>query len=541
MRKLTSTWAVLTVGAFLLNSCSVLNFATNAEMSVDMPVDSVSIALDEWDWDEGFYYDIEGYDNVEVSLSNSEEYHVVQVAKEGYFPATLPLFPEHKNPLKFLDLGFTAAGIGMMAQGLSSSSDGAGLTAGLGFGMAFYNGLGLLAPPKRVYGRSYVLPTLEPMPESDDEESNLLIEGFHMRIDSANHIWAYYDSMRKFEMGDFEYERESDEAIELEYSNLDEEMTEILIQQGFQKEENSTLFEKADAVKIAGELTHVNEHRVAGVVRYDVQSAWWVYNAYGMDTDTIALEATSVWGPYDPTDGLDRDLVSDALVHSMFEAIESPVIKEGWVAESDWADLWKADWETVSLASVTREEAKVSKAIPSVVTIRAEDGHGSGCIVSEDGWIITNHHVVEDTSLTYDVYFEDGTHLEAEIERWEPLFDLALLKVDTTGLQPFEVDLSEGIDVGEEVYAIGTPFDVELGATLTKGIISGRRKDGNRTLIQTDVSISPGNSGGALVNNKGVLIGVVNQKIFGLGVEGIGFAIPAHYLENALFLDWQQK
>jgi serine protease Do len=105
---------------------------------------------------------------------------------------------------------------------------------------------------------------------------------------------------------------------------------------------------------------------------------------------------------------------------------------------------------------------------------------------------------------------------------------------------PFAIDLSEGIPVGDEVYAIGTPFDVELGATLTKGIISGRRKDGNRTLIQSDVSISPGNSGGALVDAQGTLIGIVNQKIFGMGVEGIGFAIPAHYLEDALGLKWSE-
>jgi hypothetical protein len=526
--------------AFLLPSCSVLNFATNAEMTVAMDADSVAISLDEWDWDDGFYWDLEGYDDTEVSLSNTEEYHIVRVSKEGYFPETMPLFPTERNPLKLVDAGMTGLGVAMMGRGLSSVEDNAGVWAGVGFGLAFYNGLGLLAPPKRVYQKHYDLPALRPMPTCDNDTTNLLVEGFHMRIDSANHAWAYYETMRDFERGNDEYHRSSDEAIELEYSNLDEDMMEILVQQGYQEDEEGTLFDQGDAVKIAGALTHVKEHRVAGVVRYDVKSSWWMYNPYDMPTDTLNLAATSVWGPYDPTDGLDRDLVSDALVHSMFEAIESPVILDSWTSETEWAGQWKADWATVEVPRVEASAGKVARALPSVVTIDASDGHGSGCIISEDGWIVTNHHVIADTSLTYEVYFEDGSKREATIERWEPLYDLALLKVDTTGLVPFAIDLSEGIPVGDEVYAIGTPFDVELGATLTKGIISGRRKDGNRTLIQSDVSISPGNSGGALVDAQGTLIGIVNQKIFGMGVEGIGFAIPAHYLEDALGLKWSE-
>ena len=108
-------------------------------------------------------------------------------------------------------------------------------------------------------------------------------------------------------------------------------------------------------------------------------------------------------------------------------------------------------------------------------------------------------------------------------------------------MTPFALDLSETINVGEEAYAMGTPYDIDLGASVTKGIISGKRKDGERTLIQTDVSISPGNSGGALINAEGVLIGVVNEKVLGLGVEGIGFAIPTHVIEEALSIEFQNQ
>ena len=172
------------------------------------------------------------------------------------------------------------------------------------------------------------------------------------------------------------------------------------------------------------------------------------------------------------------------------------------------------------------------------MTISADDGHGSGCIIGSDGYIVTNQHVVSDTSLAYTVYFNDGNSTKAKILRYHPVFDLALLKVDTVGLRPFALDLTESINVGEEAFAMGTPYDIDLGASVTKGIISGKRKDGERTLIQTDVSISPGNSGGALINSEGTLIGVVNEKVLGLGVEGIGFAIPSYVMEEALMIQF---
>ena len=87
------------------------------------------------------------------------------------------------------------------------------------------------------------------------------------------------------------------------------------------------------------------------------------------------------------------------------------------------------------------------------------------------------------------------------------------------------------------MYAIGTPADQELGQTVTKGIVSGERQVEGRSFIQTDVSINPGNSGGALIDKTGMLLGVVNAKIVGRGIEGIGFAIPASRMLEVLKLD----
>jgi len=224
----------------------------------------------------------------------------------------------------------------------------------------------------------------------------------------------------------------------------------------------------------------------------------------------------------------------------MFLALENPTLEKRLGRIENLEKEWKKEWETISIPGNTKPAGKVAKALESVVTIAAADGHGSGCIVGTDGYIVTNQHVVSDTALTYTIYFNSGSIAEATILRYHPVYDLALLKVDTTGLQPFALDLSQSINVGEEAYAMGTPYDIDLGASVTKGIISGKRKDGERTLIQTDVSISPGNSGGALINSEGILIGVVNEKVLGLGVEGIGFAIPTHVIEEALSIKFER-
>lgn len=138
------------------------------------------------------------------------------------------------------------------------------------------------------------------------------------------------------------------------------------------------------------------------------------------------------------------------------------------------------------------------------MTITSENGHGSGCILASEGWIVTNHHVVDDTTAQYDVHFADGSSLPADIVRWDPVVDVALLKVDTT---------------------------------VTRGIISSRRGKGMLQRLQTDVPISPGNSGGALLDEDGRWIGVVNAKLVAFEVDGIGFAIPVEALPRALRLE----
>lgn len=181
-----------------------------------------------------------------------------------------------------------------------------------------------------------------------------------------------------------------------------------------------------------------------------------------------------------------------------------------------------------------------SKCGPSVVEITTssssyysngyvEQGAGSGVIISEDGYIVTNNHVIDGAS-TISVTTTDGTSYDASVIGADSDSDLAVIKIDASGLTPATYGDSDSLEVGDAVIAIGNPMG-NLGGTVTSGIISAldRQVEVEGTtmnLLQTDAALSPGNSGGGLFDANGNLVGIVNAKESSTNAEGLGFAIP---------------
>lgn len=179
---------------------------------------------------------------------------------------------------------------------------------------------------------------------------------------------------------------------------------------------------------------------------------------------------------------------------------------------------------------------------PETVTQEAV-GTGTGIVMTEDGYIITNAHVVYDSSEEYhageakavSVLFSDKKEYDAKIIAYDVETDLAVLKIDETGFTPATFGDSDDLRVGELVIAVGNPLGFELFGSVTSGIVSALNREisineKNMTLIQTDASINQGNSGGPLLNSCGQVIGINSAKIssnYGdVTVEGLGFAIP---------------
>lgn len=160
---------------------------------------------------------------------------------------------------------------------------------------------------------------------------------------------------------------------------------------------------------------------------------------------------------------------------------------------------------------------------------------GSGVILSEDGYIVTNHHVVKDEA-EIKVTLKSGEQYDAKLVGVDPRTDLAVIKIEATGLTPTEIADSNDVVVGEPAIAIGNSLGV-LGGTVTKGIVSAIGRESNvgtykLALIQTDAPVNEGNSGGGLFNEGGQLIGIVTQKASGNTVEGLGFAIPSNVMSD---------
>lgn len=203
--------------------------------------------------------------------------------------------------------------------------------------------------------------------------------------------------------------------------------------------------------------------------------------------------------------------------------------------------IQKADSSAVAPTTVQEVVDKVSSSVVEITTESVQtsgylgqyitQGAGSGVIVSEDGYIITNNHVIEDAS-TILVKTTDGTEYEATLIGTDSTADVALIKIDAKGLNAVTFADSEELAVGQTAIAIGNPLG-SLGGTVTTGIISALDRtitlDGKQmNLLQTNAAINPGNSGGGLFDANGNLIGLVVAKSSGTGIEGLGFAIPAN-------------
>ncbi len=187
-------------------------------------------------------------------------------------------------------------------------------------------------------------------------------------------------------------------------------------------------------------------------------------------------------------------------------------------------------------------EEVYAKVLPSTVTVYSKvatttgdysESYGTGIFITENGYIVTNSHVVNNTKSTIvSITTSDGTEHDCVIVGFDKTTDLAILKIDGNGYTPAEFGDADELSIGEWVIAVGNPGGTEFSGSLTRGVISGLDRtvgsysSNGMTYIQTDAAINPGNSGGPLVNMYGQVVGINSSKIVADYYEGMGFAIP---------------
>lgn len=240
-------------------------------------------------------------------------------------------------------------------------------------------------------------------------------------------------------------------------------------------------------------------------------------------------------------------------VFSNFNSNKANVTADIAVSNDDTNNLKTVNLSAVSLTNYSDTAVyAANKILPSIASITIEyeinymgriqnaSGSGSGIVISSDGYILTNNHVIStsDSSYFYEVsdatsvvvtLYNDETEYSATIVGTDSKTDLAVLKIDKTDLIPAELGDSDSVLVGEFVLAAGDPYG--LTRSVTAGIVSALNRemvvDGTTyNVIQADCAINSGNSGGALVNSSGQVIGITTLKLAGSGIEGVSFAIP---------------
>ncbi len=235
------------------------------------------------------------------------------------------------------------------------------------------------------------------------------------------------------------------------------------------------------------------------------------------------------------------------IILALIASFLGTIIANELVAEKTVTDETVVLYQSAVTTTKSYEDATIASVaaavMDSVVEIYTEEvsssrfgqyiteGAGSGVIISEDGYIITNAHVIDGATNVY-VLLTDGSEYKATVIGSDSEEDIAVIKIDATGLQAAVWADSDNLVVGEEVLAVGNPLG-ELGGSVTNGIISALDReievdDVTMTLLQTNAAINPGNSGGGLFNMNGELIGIVNAKSSGDDIDNIGFAIPSN-------------
>ena len=374
-------------------------------------------------------------------------------------------------------------------------------------------------------------------PQWDSTQKNVYLKNVTLDLDDSTY-YKTVSNMSRYGSTRLGKKRYYD-SLFVEYSSTGKAIHEMLQETGYTDTNNTVFFDNLNNVFFKARVTQLHY-----AVYYDsyyngyypefvVTSGnveWEVTDVFKQTIYKTELESKSGEYSFDYSDE-SRDVYlksqGDMIRSSFLTLLESDSIKTILEAEEYHNDL-----EMLAINRPVKFATKNSEAMKATVTLKNDEGHGSGFFINNDGYLITNHHVITMDSLV--VLLSNGEEYEMEVIRSDKKSDLALCKVDFKNEYAINMG-SKSYEPGDEVFAIGTPESVELGQSLSKGIISGLREFHEIEFIQSDLSVNSGNSGGPVVLKDNLtLVGVVDYKVKGYGVEGISFIVPGSGINEFL-------
>jgi len=339
------------------------------------------------------------------------------------------------------------------------------------------------------------------------------------------------------------------EEIKFKNTIFSYSLNQILAEQGYIDTSNVALKTSyQNNLKIKASVNTFNIHHInifgmsygqnSGIVYTDIKINWKVLDIYEVEIYNLNTSTTSGMFNYNSNDNSEvaiENAVKDAVEYGLVEFLKDQKVDE---LLHDYSESEIEEQLTeLTISTKNKYVSTMGEAIASSVTIKTDKGHGSGFVIGADGYIATNYHVIAG-SKKVDVITNDESKYEGEVIRFSKIHDLAIIKINRSGFASFKINKDISYEIAQEVYAVGTPRAEDLSQTVSRGIISGIRKNNENEFIQTDASVNHGNSGGALVNSDAEVIGMVTSKLSGVGVEGVAFGIPSKRIVESLKINF---
>lgn len=493
---------------------------------------------------------VEMHGNVgHIRLKNRTGYYEIKQERPGYFTKSTDASAGTFNPWKLLDIGVPLfCDIILLTNTNSSTNSTNDFESSAEYLPMFYIGtwgwLDIFFGHWKTFQSKYALPALVKVPNVPKADSNkkVYVKNVSISISQDSMVECYYKSEKDFEASKIIRKENVGEAINVKHTVFMDSLNDYLKRWNY-IDTNRGFFSFAykSSCYVRCTINGLTINTIGNNTVFKVRSEWKLFGVTGdKDIYHVTLTGSADQDNFYVSDYTICNMMTGALTQSLTQFLSLDSVSKCLTSQKVRMKAMN-DWDTLKFSNKGMA-SNLQEAVKAVVTVKVPDGHGSGCIISSDGYLVTNYHVIaDDSSDEVKIITSNGDSLKAKYIRSNTSYDLALFKIEKPGTYEFfSPDLSTDFNMGTEVYAIGTPEDISLGQTMTKGIISSKRKVGDRMLIQTDVSINPGNSGGGLVNSQGVLMGIVNASLIRYGVQGIGFAIPAHYIQDALKIKFQQ-
>ena len=539
----------------LLSSCGYIALSRRTQFV--SPTENTTISIAE---KEDGPYEVITSDKNKIKLNHFKKSYFIKVEKESHVSYSTQITRTSTNRLKKLDIALLITS-GVMSsifvplhfiRGTNSSFGNGSVSlpqtvlmyTNLGVGLAAWGAV--IPAPGRIFPKKIDLPELIEIRTRDTNQLSLTAGQHEFSLAKRGVKVHDYPAMKQYQNG---YGYELRDSVE-EYQGVAKGKLYETINDLLKKAEygvDSTKATLDGTLSVDSKTLTIIYITAENRMRCEVRTSWALETLdelqYLYDK---TFNGTSEWQDYDE-EKLDEEGKRKIMKEAFTEALDVS-LKRFLALDtvqsilSNPVPIPLMEEEELEINTGARFATSVSDAVRSVVTVVTNEGHGSGCVITSDGYIITNAHVVEDD--TTELMAIMGEDVEKKIPlkfiRMNEAVDLALLKLDTTGLTPLKLATADEIQTGADAYAIGTPADVDLGQTVTRGIGSGKRKFGGHQLIQTDVPISSGNSGGALIRPDGLLMGIVTSEMRSRRVDDIGFAVPSTSIEESLKLKINQ-